>query len=193
MNATSGRAMARRLTTSSRRQIFRARRFEEFEARGRREEQLAHLDPRARLAVGEKADGRRAMRRAAIDTDLMRLARLGAAGDGEPRDGADGRQRLAAKAHRGDVGEIVFPIGARQLRGRVAFDREASSSASMPSPSSSTRIRSAPPLDIATIDAPGAGIERVLDQLLGCAGRALDHLARGDAVDRAFGKTADFG
>ena len=41
------------------------------------------------------------------------------------------------------------------------------------------------------VDAAGAGVERVLDQLLHDARRALDHLAGGDAVDDGFGKLAD--
>ena len=41
------------------------------------------------------------------------------------------------------------------------------------------------------VDARGAGIERVLDELLDHACRALDHLAGGDAVDDGFGELAD--
>ena len=41
------------------------------------------------------------------------------------------------------------------------------------------------------LDARCAGIERVLDELLDHARRALHHLARCDAVDDAFGKLAD--
>ena len=37
----------------------------------------------------------------------------------------------------------------------------------------------------------GAGVERVLDQFLDHARRALDHFAGGDAVDHGFGKLAD--
>ena len=37
----------------------------------------------------------------------------------------------------------------------------------------------------------GAGIERVLDQLLHHARRTLDHLAGGDAVDHGFGELAN--
>ena len=40
-------------------------------------------------------------------------------------------------------------------------------------------------------DAAGAGIERVLDELLHHARRTLDHLAGGDFVDRGLGKAAD--
>ena len=41
------------------------------------------------------------------------------------------------------------------------------------------------------IDLASAGIERVFDQLFDDAGRPLDHLAGGDAVDRGFGQLAD--
>ena len=39
-------------------------------------------------------------------------------------------------------------------------------------------------------DAGGAGIHRILHQLLDRGGGTLDHFAGGDAVDRTFGKTA---
>ncbi len=41
------------------------------------------------------------------------------------------------------------------------------------------------------LDVGGAGIERVLDQLLHHAGRPLDHLAGGDAVDGLRSQLAD--
>ena len=37
------------------------------------------------------------------------------------------------------------------------------------------------------VDAGGAGVERILHQLLHRRGRTLHHLAGGDAVDGAFG------
>ena len=37
-------------------------------------------------------------------------------------------------------------------------------------------------------NAPGARIQRVFDQFLERAGRALDHLARGDAIDELGGQ-----
>ena len=53
----------------------------------------------------------------------------------------------------------------------------------MPLPSSLTRIRPRPPpLDATSMRVAPASM-RVLDQLLDDARRALDHLARGDAVD----------
>lgn len=41
------------------------------------------------------------------------------------------------------------------------------------------------------IDAPRAGIERVLDKLLHHGGGPLDDLARGDAIDKNWIETAD--
>ena len=41
------------------------------------------------------------------------------------------------------------------------------------------------------LDAPGARVQRVFGEFLDHARRALDHLARGDAVDERFGKLAD--
>ena len=41
------------------------------------------------------------------------------------------------------------------------------------------------------IDAARPGIERVFDQFLDHAGRSLDHLARGDAIDGGFRELAD--
>ena len=43
----------------------------------------------------------------------------------------------------------------------------------------------------ANVDAGGAGIQSVLDQLLDDGGRALDDLARGDAVDNRAVEHAD--
>ncbi len=133
------------------------------------------------------------MLRAAIDAHLMRLARSGAGGDGEPRDGTDGRQRLAAKAERGDVREIVFTVGARQLRGRMAFDGKAQIGSRHALAIVFDKDEVGAAIGNGDDNAPRARIERVFDQFLGRTRGTLDHLARRDAVDRAFGKTADFG
>ena len=67
----------------------------------------------------------------------------------------------------------------------------ARSSASMPSPSSATRINAAPARFDRDVDAPRAGVERVLDQLLDRRSRPLDHFAGGDAVDEQRIEAAD--
>ena len=92
------------------RERFRTRRFQEFQPRRRGEEKVAHLDPRAALAGCKKAGRFGAGGRAAFDAHGVRLALARARGKMEPRHGADGRQRLAAKAERGDVGEVVVAV-----------------------------------------------------------------------------------
>ena len=61
----------------------------------------------------------------------------------------------------------------------------------MPSPSSVDADEPAAAAVGEHVDARGAGIERVLDELLDRARRALDHFAGGDAVDDGFGELAD--
>ena len=109
----------------------------------------------------------------------LRLA--GVAGrDGEPRHRADRGQRLAAKAERADLQQVV----AGELGGGVALDRERRGRRGvMPAPSSVTRISRRPPPSVAISMRRRAGVERVLDQFLDDARRPLDHLAGGDAVD----------
>jgi hypothetical protein len=107
--------------------------------------------------------------------------------DREARHRPDRRQRLAAKTKRADVEEIV----AGKLRGRVPLDRQRQvagghAGAIIGDPDQP------PPAPVGhDLDPLGAGIERVLEQLLDHAGRPLHHLAGGDAVDDAFGKLAD--
>ena len=163
------------------RQRFAARRLQEFQPRRRGEEKIAHLDARA---------GRRLCRRrrlAPCGRPRRRwpgaVAALARGDDRQPRHGADRRQRLAAKAERGDVGQVVAP--SRRASFEVAWRSTASASVLgvMPAPSSSTAISARAAVAYGHLDAACAGIERVLDQLLHRARRALDHLARGDAVD----------
>ena len=61
----------------------------------------------------------------------------------------------------------------------------------MPAPSSATRISAAPARFDRDVDAPRAGVERVLDQLLDRRSRPLDHFAGGDAVDQQRIETAN--
>ena len=185
--------MARRLTTSVVARSSERADLRNFSRAGVAIEQLAHFDARAGWPVAQKAGGRGPARPAPPSTRISCASPVvGAAGDGQPRHRADGGQRLAAKAHRGDMGEIVLAVRDRQLGGGVALDRQQQIvRAPCRSPSSSTRIRSAPPFGGRDVDARGAGIERVLDQFLDGAGRALHHFARGDAVDGAFGEAAD--
>ncbi len=147
-------------------------------------EQVAHLDPRA---VAERR-GLHIGLLAAVDLDGpgMRLAGV-PGGDRKPRHRADRRQRLAAKAQRADVVEIVV----RQLRGGVALDREREIVARHAGAIVGDANEPAAAAVGHDLDLARAGVQRILDQLLHDARRALDHFARGDAVDDAFGQLAD--
>ena len=158
--------------------------LEEFQPRRRRVEEVAHLDAgavaeRGGLDVGFVA---------AVDRDRagVRLARV-ARGDGEPRHRADRGQGLAAEAERADIEQVV--VG--QLRGGVALDREREVVAGHAGAVVGDADQPAAAAVGHDLDARRAGVERVLHQLLDHARRALHHLARGDAVDHAFGKLAD--
>ena len=101
-----------------------------------------------------------------------------AGGDGEPRHRGDGRQGLATKSERGDVEEIAV----RQFGCRVALDGQievvgAHARAVVDDPDQ-------PPSAAFQhdFDTGRTGIERVLDEFLHGGRRALDHLARSDAV-----------
>ncbi len=61
----------------------------------------------------------------------------------------------------------------------------------MPQPSSVTSISVEPALAEPDRDVGRARVDRVFDQFLERRGRALDHFARGDAVDQGFGQAAD--
>ena len=78
-----------------------------------------------------------------------------------------------------------------QLRGGVALDREREVRARHPGAVVGDADEPPPAAVGHDLDAPRAGIERVLDQFLHDARRALDHLAGGDAVDDGFGELAD--
>ena len=99
----------------------------------------------------------------------------------------DRRQRLAAEAERRDGGEIA--VG--QLGRRVALDRERQvGGAHAGAVVDDADEAAAAGLD-GDVDRAGAGVERVLDQLLDRRRRPLDHLAGGDAVDEQRVEAAD--
>ena len=163
---------------------FAAVALEKLQPRRRCVEQVAHLDARA---AAERA-GLDLRFLAGVDGDRpgVRLAGV-PRGDGEPRDRADRGQGLAAKAERADIEQVVV----RQLRGGVALDREREIVARHAGAVIADADQPAAAAVGQNLDARCAGIERVLDQFLHDARRPLHHLARGDAVDDAFGKLAD--
>ena len=96
-------------------------------------------------------------------------------------------KRLAAKAERGDREQII----AGELGGGVAIDAELEIGAGHALAVVGDADQTAAAAVGEHVDAGRTGVERVLDQLLDDARRALDHLAGGDAVDDRFGQLAD--
>ena len=158
--------------------------LEKLEPRRRRVEQVADFDARALAQRGGL--GLRFLAAVDLDRPGVRLAGVPRR-DRKPRHRTDRRQRLAAKAERADVVEVVV----RQLRGGVALDRERQIGARHAGAVVGDADEAAAAAVGHDLDARRAGIERVLDQFLHDARRPLDHLARGDAVDDAFGQLAD--
>ena len=127
-----------------------------------------------------RADLAHRRERAAVDADLGAARRAaGARAQHEVRHRRDARQRLAAEAERADRAEIVRR---RDLARRVPLDRQ-------------PRVLRLHPLAVVfdadqllaaeldrDRDARGAGVDRVLDQLLDDRRRPLDDLAGGDLV-----------
>ncbi len=101
----------------------------------------------------------------------------------EPAHGGDRGEGLAAEAHGRDRGELVR---AAELRGRVRQDGEPQVLGRHPG----AVVGDADRRDRAGVrlhrdrDPRGAGVERVLDELLRDRGRPLDHLAGRDLRDR---------
>ena len=158
--------------------------LEKLQSRRRGVEEIAHFDAGA---LGERR-GPQFRLRAAVDLDRPGVRFAGVPRrDRKPRDGADRRQRLAAKAERVDGDEIL--VG--ELRRGMALDRERQ----IGPRHALAVVRDADEPAAAAIgehvDAARAGIERVLDELLHDARRALHHLAGGDAVDDGLGELAD--
>ena len=120
---------------------------------------------------------------AALDGDRPGFGRVRlAAGDGQPADGTDRRQRLAAEAEGRDAQQVVVgQLGSRGARLPAPARRASCRRRRRRRRSGCGRFRR-------HLDARGAGIDGVLDQLLDRGGRALDHLAGGDAVDHDSGR-----
>ncbi len=156
-------------------------------APGRRgEEQVAHHHAGAGRAGGGGDVGELA----ALDADFRGVGGVaGARDDVQAGGGADGGQRLAAEAECRDAHQIV--VG--ELRCGVAQHREGQAVGVH----ADAVVGHLDAVDAAAVerhgDARGAGVERVLHQLLHGGGGALDHLAGGDAVDGVLGENANRG
>src|SRR5205823_3488191 len=102
-----------------------------------------------------------------------------AAGQGETADTGNTGQSFAAKAHGSDGGQI---LGALNFAGGMTLEAEESViAAHADAIIGNANEAAATGLDFDR-DAPGAGIEGVLDQFFDDAGGPLDHLARRDLV-----------
>ena len=157
----------------------------ELQPRRRGEEQVAHLDPRP----GGRAPPARAATGAALDREapgapraaLLRLVMRQPAT--EPIDGsASPRKPSVAMWIRSSLG---------QLGGGVALDRQRQLVGRHAGAVVGHQDQSPAAVPQGDLDAPGAGVEGVLDQLLDRARRPLDHLAGGDAVDDLGRQEAD--
>ena len=147
----------------------------EFQARRRRVEEIAHFD------IGTRRASSRSQRclAAPIDLDAVRLARAPrTAGEGEPCDSADGRERLAPEAKRENVGEVI----ARQFRRGVPLDGKCQ----ILGAHAGAVVRDTNELKSAAarrhIDPRCASVDCVFDQFLDDASGPLDHLTRGNAI-----------
>ncbi len=120
---------------------------------------------------------------AALDHDLHHarsVAAARAAGDAHARDGADGRECLAAKTEALDITQNLIP----QIRGRKALDGEdAQFLAAHAAAVIGHADKGLAAVAQGDFDARGSCIERVFRQLLHGGGGTFDHLAGGDAVD----------
>ena len=162
---------------------FGRRRLEELEPRRSGVEQVADLDPGAG-GVGGRLHPALA---AALDGDAPgAVGAVRAAGEGQPGDGADRRQRLAAKPEGGDVLEVV--VG--KLRGGVALDRQLELGGGHPGAVVGNRDQRPAAVADDHVDPRRPGVDAVLHQLLDRRRRPLDHLAGGDAVDDGLGEPA---
>ncbi len=163
----------------------------ELQTRRRGVEQVAHLGAQA-VVAGERRRLRGA-NQSALHRDREGVGRAaGARGQGQAGHRADRRQGFAAETEGGDVQQVPVAGGVGgQLGGGVALDGQGQVLGRQ------TRAvvdhqdaRQAALLDL-DLDAASPGVDGVLDQLFHGAGRALDHLAGGDAVDGFGGETAD--
>ena len=164
--------------------VLGALRLHEFEPGGSCGEKIADLDHRA----GPRR--RRAYRAflAARDRDVMAAPGASRTGYDVERAGrAERGQRLAAKAESAHVLEIAF----RELRGGVPLHAKGKiAGVHATAIVGDTQQRQTAVLRD-DLDGGGAGVDGVFDEFLHRAGRALDHLARGDLVDLDLAELAD--
>src|SRR5262245_28393719 len=111
------------------------------------------------------------------------MARL----DGQSSDGADGGERLAAEAQRGDIEEVLVA----ELGGGVSLHGEGQVGCAHALAVVADANEGKPTGGGHHLDLPRAGVERVLHEFLGHTGGAFDHLTGRNAVDRLGAQLAD--
>src|SRR5690606_14850465 len=147
------------------------------------EEKIAHFPRRAAIAGGGPDGGQMP----GLRDDFRAVPVIGApAAQRHPGDRGDGWQGLAAEAEPAYVVNVLAELGGAMARKgqRQLVRRHAGSVVAHPDQ-----------VEAATgggdLDAPGAGVERILEKLLDDARRALDHLAGRDLIDDRIGKLPD--
>src|SRR5262249_42130634 len=149
---------------------------EEALPRRRVEEEARHRDRGAAAA----RDRRRRFETPRYRPEPRAGAIVGRCLELELRDARDRGERLAAEAEAPDADEVG---GVADLGGGVPLEREARVvGLHAAAVIGDTDAREAAVID-RDLDARGAGVERVLDELLHDAGGALDDLPRRDLVD----------
>ena len=108
--------------------------------------------------------------------------------DAQPGHHAGAGQRLAAEPERADAPEVVQP---HQLARGEARGGQCQVGRADPPAVVGHGEEAHPPGLALDVDGRRAGVEAVLDQLLGDRGRALHHLPRGDFVDDQLGQGLD--
>ena len=165
----------------------RSPRSQELAPRRRVEEELAHFD-RGAAARAPPAAARRLRAFEPRSRCVRRVARRGC--DRQARHRGDRGQRLAAKAHASRRASRSSSVAILLVAWRASAS--GSSSRAMPRAVVARRcMRLMPPAARSHVDLAGAGVERVLEQLLHHRGRPLDHLAGGDLADQELGQVAD--
>jgi hypothetical protein len=164
--------------------ILAARRAQELAARRDLGEQVLDPNPRSRRQRG----GPFGRERPVIDHARPALLRAPhAALERQPRDAGDRRQRLAAKAQRGDLLDRLV----RQLGRRMPLERERDFLGGH----AASVVGHFDPCESAIFDLDRdprrAGVDCVLDQFLERGGRPLDHFARGNTVDQRLRQAAN--
>ncbi len=152
---------------------------QELAPRGDVEEQVAHLDRRSGLA----GDGPSFAPRATLADELpAAIGAFDARAHREPRHGGNARQRFATKTERRHAIEIVER---RELAGGMSRHRQLE----VVGVDADTVVVDGDALHTALLhlddNAPGAGVDAVLEQLLDHRSGALDDLAGSDLIDKA--------